>query len=399
MALNGHTTSSSPASKSFLRGSPRSSLDSPSGVASSSPFLQNLQQRFRKTSSASSNGHTSADLLQQSQQHRESLKEDTKSRAEASRSVKRYLLEVVRDGWEFHSPQELNEDGLGAVEKEPVSWRQREDGLSDIESDASHARKRSKSDPYRFENPDAVADYVEKVRRKRRKVLREEMEWNEGMSNWVKQRDAWTGATRRSETTRKRLSAKLSSALHERNTSDCTDGSMPSALSLESGTGTGAASSNESLEGAGHEDEPWLPIYPQLFDEDNILRSRIQPTAYPTIYSKVVLQSLTPNIPIPLNHMVKVLVEGWKSEGNWPPSAAQVVAADLKQGKVSSRFARWRMGSKDGQKERVKKSIGLMKKAVRLDGGEDAGIGFEGDEAQDIRSAERDGELNKSLLG
>lgn len=40
--------------------------------------------------------------------------------------------------------------------------------------------------------------------------------------------------------------------------------------------------------------------------------------------------------------MIPALVEGWKSEGNWPPQPTSVLAADVKKGHKSSTFAKWR---------------------------------------------------------
>ena len=40
--------------------------------------------------------------------------------------------------------------------------------------------------------------------------------------------------------------------------------------------------------------------------------------------------------------MIPALVEGWKSEGAWPPQPSAPLAADVKRGLKSSTFAKWR---------------------------------------------------------
>ncbi|KIV97542.1 hypothetical protein PV10_01281 [Exophiala mesophila] len=127
---------------------------------------------------------------------------------------------------------------------------------------------------------------------------------------------------------------------------------MSSSPTTTTSTNTTMASSRDSSSST----IPYIPVFPPLLtDSDNgsnsdalALRSRIKPSAYPTIYSKVVVQSLTPNVPIPLNHMISALVDGWKAEGNWPPqSQAQSLSMDgldgtKKKSRKSAAFLRWR---------------------------------------------------------
>ena len=316
--------------KSALRGSTGSSPDS--GAGGHSPFLHSLHQRFRKSSSASA---------QSSDQP--PPQPDLKSRNEASREAKRHLLSVIRDDWEYPSSAVKRPSTAGS--REPVGYQRREDGLSDVESDTQNQRRRSKNDPYKFESPDAVADFVMERRAKRRRLFEEEMTWNLGLKNWAQQRDAWSGAVMQKPLISKskaspedNTKSRLSSTLHERNTSNSTtDDSINWPLSPHSPTPANSSSidsvdfqpsnttvlpglpnfqTNSSPQTPSHPTtttattndpdtsiEPYLPIYAPLFPPTHILRSRINPTAYPTTYSKVVLQSLSPNIPIPLTHM------------------------------------------------------------------------------------------------
>ncbi|RMZ76268.1 hypothetical protein DV737_g4896, partial [Chaetothyriales sp. CBS 132003] len=214
-----------------------------------------------------------------------------------------------------------------ATQRDVVAWRRRDEGLSDIENDKNNSGQRrasrpniqpgsalydyqnvnqnsgavaddSSGNPYKFDTPDAVGDFVRERRWKRRKLIEEECMWNDGLRNWIRQRDVWTGAVETKE--------------------------LPQA-------------------------------------GDHVLRSCIQPLAYPVIYSKVVVQTLTPNIPIPLTHMTKILVEGWKSEGNWPPAdtrPAMTAAATTKR---------------PGRSAREESVFGRKSK----DGGDDMDVGIE----------------------
>merc|ERR1711939_88360 len=110
----------------------------------------------------------------------------------------RYLMTIVRNDWEFPPTEGGGQDQQqGPDAREPISWQLRDDGSED-ELDRAHptspTKRRPKADPYRFENPDAVADYVRERQVKRRKIIHEQMSWNHGLRHWVQQRDAWTGA-------------------------------------------------------------------------------------------------------------------------------------------------------------------------------------------------------------
>jgi hypothetical protein len=66
-------------------------------------------------------------------------------------------------------------------------------------------------------------------------------------------------------------------------------------------------------------DEPLIPIVPSLISKTNPIRASITHSMYPSIYSKVVVQGLTPTVPINLADATKAMVQGWKSDGQWPP--------------------------------------------------------------------------------
>ncbi|KAJ5495970.1 hypothetical protein N7539_001086 [Penicillium diatomitis] len=69
-------------------------------------------------------------------------------------------------------------------------------------------------------------------------------------------------------------------------------------------------------------DEPLVPVAPPFISNSNPVRATITPTIYPSIYSKVVVQGLTPTIPINLADLTNAMVQGWKADGQWPPKPA-----------------------------------------------------------------------------
>ncbi|KAJ5959340.1 uncharacterized protein N7479_006490 [Penicillium vulpinum] len=77
-------------------------------------------------------------------------------------------------------------------------------------------------------------------------------------------------------------------------------------------------------------DEPLCPVAPPFISNDNPVRATINPAIYPSIYTKVVVQGMTPTIPVNLAHLTKAMVQGWKSDGQWPPKPAvtSIVLAD-----------------------------------------------------------------------
>ncbi|KAL4933437.1 DUF4050 domain-containing protein [Aspergillus undulatus] len=71
--------------------------------------------------------------------------------------------------------------------------------------------------------------------------------------------------------------------------------------------------------------DPQIPVVPSLISKSNPIRASITPAMYPSIYSKVVIQGLTPTVPINLADMTKAMVQGWKADGQWPPRPQNLV--------------------------------------------------------------------------
>lgn len=77
-------------------------------------------------------------------------------------------------------------------------------------------------------------------------------------------------------------------------------------------------------------DEPLCPVAPPFISNDNPVRATISTAIYPSIYTKVVVQGMTPTVPVNLAHLTKAMVQGWKADGQWPPKPAvtSIVLAD-----------------------------------------------------------------------
>ncbi|RAL17794.1 DUF4050 domain-containing protein [Aspergillus homomorphus CBS 101889] len=224
-------------------------------------------------------------------------------------------------------------------------------------------------------------------RRKRRRQMEEEMRWNEGLRVWVERRDAWSGAQTKDEIRTKHLKEHQqehgaeSSSLSSDAAQNQQGSSSPSAANLvartEASLNLGEAKDLAPLDGVETEqsataddkkeptastettiiepgphkeassattttlsdhptaqqqpralEEPFIPVVPSLISSTNPIRASITPAMYPSIYSKVVVQGLTPTVPINLADVTKAMVQGWKADGQWPPKPTSIVLQD-----------------------------------------------------------------------
>ena len=192
------------------------------------------------------------------------------------KAVKRDLYAHVRGDWEW--PMLTSSEPHITRISHQTQWRER-DANSPSPSPTVAA------DPYRFENPDSFVEEMVSRKRKRRRLLVDEMSWNKGLRTFVERRNGWTGG-------------KLVPSPDEPEAMNCIEG-----LSEES---------NITM-------VELCPLPEPLIPPTNAARASIGPSTYPTIYNKVIVQSITPNIPINLATMTAALVEGWKATGEWPP--------------------------------------------------------------------------------
>ncbi|PWY89574.1 hypothetical protein BO94DRAFT_41335 [Aspergillus sclerotioniger CBS 115572] len=229
-------------------------------------------------------------------------------------------------------------------------------------------------------------------RRKRRRQMEEEMQWNQGLRVWVERRDAWSGALSKEEIRAREsktqqttaVTPTASSSEQPQNVAANTaaaaatlplssspsnsqnelalrteaslsiaenDGSLPRPPSRGEEPSTAAeqppppppagddaqretTTSAETLitePDSTHQpssEDPLIPVVPSLISNTNPVRASITPAMYPSIYSKVVVQGLTPTVPINLADVTKAMVQGWKSDGQWPPKPTSIVLQD-----------------------------------------------------------------------
>ncbi|KLO80662.1 atrophin-1 [Fusarium fujikuroi] len=268
------------------------------------------------------------------------------------------------DGYQIDEPESSdNEDGSDAestystVSEDLVNFRTRLDWASDLSDDEDEPGP-SRS-PFRFDNPNNVGSTVQAVvqgkRAKRRRAVRKEMEWNEGLACFEARRNAWTGARtvrvrakpatppavsplsprrfffRRSMSTSPPAST-IASTLPPQ-VSDASDNSsltrsdeLRNARSKDTTPSTPPDSRNYPV-------EVLLPLPPPLLPPNNPLRASITPSVYLSLYDKVIIHSLQPSCPINLSDMLRACVTGWKRDGEWPPRPTMAPAPVAKKKK------------------------------------------------------------------
>ncbi|EME87791.1 uncharacterized protein MYCFIDRAFT_209611 [Pseudocercospora fijiensis CIRAD86] len=296
-------------------------------------------------------------------------------------------------GFRFHTPSNHDREGPNAsngalgLSFNPTEWRERECSdldASDAEGEASLVKgssvsAKSKQSEYKFEGPDSVGSQLRErrhARKRRRQVrLQEEMEWNDGLAHWMRRRDIWCSA---------RTVAEVQS--HENPVEEDAQEGEEDADSDSASTSSPRASTSSSVEEDGNPADPendetpdtpestpsttpdmtastppvpppitsppmievLVPIAPPLLPNHPI-RRRINHNMYPEIYTKIILQSRTPSIPINLLTLIKALVQGWKDDGEWPP----------KNGPVEKSIGRKKGSARDGLKEKVGRVLRL----------------------------------------
>ncbi|KAI0843712.1 hypothetical protein F5Y06DRAFT_291632 [Hypoxylon sp. FL0890] len=294
-------------------------------------------------------------------------------------AIKRVLADRVRNDWNFKWPSSSIKTTSEADGKTGATTMAPKDDLvveetdsgddaastySTVSEDLSHFRPRSEwlSDmpddddddlpaspsAYRFDSPDAVGASVKAATlaksAKRRRQVREEMEWNEGLACFNARRDAWTGAKaarvrpKPAPSTPVSPSSKRLSWWHlsaSPPTSSPTESIgattplSPTATRTSGDTTVVASSDAEYKESKTKEDtstypvETLIPIPQPLIPAETPMRASITPATYPTIYDKIVVQSATPSCPINLGDVVRACVTGWKRDGEWPPRAVE----------------------------------------------------------------------------
>ncbi|KAL9941583.1 hypothetical protein ACHAO5_008838 [Verticillium nonalfalfae] len=300
--------------------------------------------------------------------------------------------EALDDG-----PDSDAESVYSTVSEDPVHYRPRLDWVSDLSDDEAPPMSLS---PFRFDTPEAIgaavkASVVDK-QAQRRRAVREEMQWNEGLACFEARRNAWTGAktvrvrqkpispsTSFASLSPKRLfqrtsvppsPAHHSSPPQQRRSNDASttnsdgydskDGSrdLSAQRSKDSSHSTTSAPST-----AAYSVETLLPLAPPLLPPNNPMRASITPAVYLSLYEKVILHNLTPSCPVNLSDMIRACVTGWKRDGEWPPRPAPADPMSLVAVRKKKRAS---AGAGDGLGTARRMSFGFL---GRGGGGEKAG--------------------------
>ncbi|KAF4635103.1 hypothetical protein G7Y89_g2993 [Cudoniella acicularis] len=250
----------------------------------------------------------------------------SRDRAKQKEAVKKFLSERVRDNWQWEwprpEPDSTPEETPSHEDCNPIEleWKERDEWLSggsDSEPELIPAPFKSLerrdsvvTSPFRFESPDGVGETIKKTEQerkiRRKKRLREEMAWNDGVRCFMERRDAWTGA--------RHVTRHMQIQLAQRASMSSEDGGSSTAIERD----------------IDDEDNDWededteIPIAPPLIPATNAMRASIKPDAYNTIYDKVILQQLTPSCPMNLKDVTRSCVQGWKRDGEWPPKSGPI---------------------------------------------------------------------------
>nr|POE65998.1 hypothetical protein CFP56_57688 [Quercus suber] len=291
-------------------------------------------------------------------------------------------------GFRFHStyaaPTWETHPDLDAVE-----WRERDYSSEELDDEdavgSSAAQKaRNKTVGYKFEGPDSVGTQISSRRearaQRREQRLQEETQWNAGLEHWLQRRDLWCAARTKGQAKNRDTSGNnaapagpeidASSIDSPHSASPRTSMSATSVATTstvaEPRSAYASASTTPDLDPTPQapQTQPrhqvqtmMVPVMPQILPNHPI-RRRITPSIYTEIYTKIILQSRTPSVPINLSTLVSALVKGWKDDGEWPP----------KPGAPEASVARKKGGAGKAEGGGFRNGVKAVGRALRLAG-------------------------------
>ncbi|KAM0287938.1 hypothetical protein ACHAQH_000003 [Verticillium albo-atrum] len=283
------------------------------------------------------------------------------------------------------------------VSEDPLHYRPRLDWVSDLSDDETPPMSLS---PFRFDTPEAIGAAVKASvadkQAQRRRAVREEVQWNEGLACFEARRNAWTGAktvrvrqkpvspsTSFASLSPKRLFQRASlppspanhnSPPQQRRSNDASTTTSDGSDSKDGTRDLTAQRSKDSSRSmtsapstASYQIETLLPLAPPLLPPNNPMRASITPAVYLSLYEKVILHTLTPSCPVNLSDMIRACVTGWKRDGEWPPRPAPADPMSLVAVRKKKRAS---TGAGDGSGATRRMSFGFL---GRGGGGEKGG--------------------------
>ncbi|KAI0131129.1 hypothetical protein F4814DRAFT_157225 [Daldinia grandis] len=299
----------------------------------------------------------------------------SRDKAKQKEAIKRVLAAKIRNDWHFEwppaainsnsahaetgtAPERHDEDIVvedidsgddtasvySTVSEDLTHFRPRSEWLSDMPDDDDDDGIPISPSAYRFDTPDAVGTSVKVAAlaksAKRRRAVRSEMEWNDGLACFNARRDAWTGAKAariRPKATSPVVTSPAAKRLSWWHISTSPSPSSPTesvgasttlspSATRTSGDTTAVSSSDAEFRETRAKDdsstypvETLVPIPQPLLPPTTPMRASITVATYPTIYDKIVIQSAKPSCPVNLGDVIRSCVAGWKRDGEWPP--------------------------------------------------------------------------------
>ena len=315
------------------------------------PSLSSTCPTTDTTENTSSGSHDAPSLSNHaSDSHPRTPKRPVTSKVneEAVRTAKQQIRSKLREDWSW-PPASTPVDVLDSPDA-ISEWRER-----DSDSSLASTPQDPIPDPYRYDSPDSLHQPALARKRRRRRRLKEEMEWNEGLRTYAERRDVWTGAQTRPRTPPPAFKSPF-------------EPSYPQSRPPTNGT-TSALPSPRTV----------VPVAPPILPPDHPIRATVHSATYPQIYNKIIIQGLSPTVPINLKDVVNSLVAGWKKDGEWPPKSDAEKATPAQTGAGEGTG----LGLGAHPRKAVRRSVGKVKRALGLGhcedepgGGEEEGVPF-----------------------
>ena len=295
----------------------------------------------------------------------------SKANEEAVRAAKQHIRSKLREDWTWPPPTSSSSsyppDALFDCEDAIAEWRERDSDSSLASTPQEHTR-----DPYRYDSPDSLHQPLLSRRRKRKRRLKEEMEWNDGLRIYIERRDAWAGARTRPRTPTP-LPPPSAPVIDSPFQSPYLQSRPPPTNNGTPSTVAPPPASPRTL----------VPVAPPILPPDHPIRATVQPATYPQIYSKIIIQGLAPTVPINLKDVVSSLVVGWKKDGEWPPKSEAEKAGLAHHAAVGvGEGMGMGMGMGSQPRKAVRRSVGKVKRALGFGVGNGEGQAGEEEEGK-----------------
>lgn len=254
------------------------------------------------------------------------------------------------DGYRVDSDSDVDEEGIleevedddsqsiySVVSEDPVHYRPRQEWDSDVPLE-----ELLQSQPIDPNDTDLVDVQGAKLlwRAQKRRELRRDLKWNEGLACFEARRNAWTQArtvrlrakpecpqanTSQRSSRRfffRRSTSSTSSSQDTATRSTASESPPPREPPKSPGRQNDKASSSSSsarLPAGSYPVETIIPVAPPILPPNNPLRAAITPGNYLQLYDKIIVNNMQPSCPINLSDMISACVVGWKRDGEWPP--------------------------------------------------------------------------------